>query len=574
MTSAISRAATAAHAHGFAKSVKNETPVEGFEALFAAVANPAAKPAAAPPVSGEHGKPGDGARDDEKKEPAAAFELAASLALVAANGDKSDVRAGPNAGAPRTVAGHVVESSQASLPRVASNVVEASQTPLPRPASNTPPDFAVRAPVRPVAYVPVPLPQDATRAESTAIPTAQASRSVPSIQIEPSRTNSSAPKPVASALPEKATPMPALESEAVVAAVDTRVMPARDVHEAPSAQAAATESMQTSAQPRPRVVLSPRALAQAAIVEAIRSPGRGRAQPAGEGASPMANGADPMATPTPPAPAEPAAPMHALAAPIPSPITDAMTLVADAPPSATKPDAASPASSKPTASSRAAADILRQRQYALGTDASPAGDIVPESATAFDTLIALRKADGALEGHASPAGEHESAAPVSSGPWLANLPSSASATTTSTSAIVAPRVFDQTAWSAALAQQVTASVIAAAKETTVRVEPEGLGPIEVRVRVSSDHVDVRFAIEHPVTLNMVRAALPDLERMLAQSGLNLGDAQVAQQNAGQRHQATSHRNAASNVRDDELVAMTSPIESRPRARVGLLDDFV
>jgi len=572
MTSAISRTANAAHAHGFAKSVKNETPVEGFEALFAAVANPAVTPAASR-VSGEHGKPGDAARDDAKEGSAAALELAASLAFVATNGDKSEARTVPNAGVTRTVAEHVVEASQTPFPRVASNVPEASQTPLPRVASNTPSDFAVHAPVRPIAHVPGPLPEDATQ-ESTGIPTAHASRSVPINQIEPLQTNSPAPKQAANALPAASPPMPALDSEPVVANVDSRVMPAREVHETVSARVNAGEGMQPS--PRPRVILSPRALAQAAIVEAIRSPGRGRAQPAGEGASPMANGADPVATPAPPsqATAEPAAPTNTFAAPIPSPLADAMTLLVDAPPAATKAVAAPPASSKPTASSRAAADILRQREYALGTDATPAGDIVPESAAAFETLIALRKADGALEGHAEPAGEHESAAPVSSSPWLANLPSSASAATASASAILAPRVFDQTAWSAALAQQVTASAIAAAKETTVRVEPEGLGPIEVRVRVSSDHVDVRFAIEHPVTLNMVRAALPDLERMLAQSGLNLGDAQVAQQNAGHRERAASHRSSTSNLRDDESSVFPSAVEARPRARVGLLDDFV
>jgi flagellar hook-length control protein FliK len=563
MTSAISRAANAAHAHGFAKSVKNETPVEGFEALFAAVANPVVTPVT-PPVSGEHGKPGDGARDDEKKGSASAFELAASLALVAANGDRSEVRTVSNADVAHSVAQNVIETSQPSLPRVASNARS---------------DLVVSAPVRPVAYVPILLREDTTKSESAVVPTAQPSRSVPNIQVESHPTNSTAPKPSVNALPAKTTPMPTLESEAVVANVATRAMPEPEAYETPTAPLTTTQIMPASPQPapRPRVILSPRALAQAAIVEAIRSPGRGRSRPEGEGAPPTANDADPIATPTLPSQAAtaPVAPASTAAAPIAAPpIAETMTLLADASPSIAKPVGASPTPSKPTAASRAAADILRQRPYALGTDASPVGDIVPESAAAFDTLIALRKADGALEGHASPAGEHEPAALASSSPWLPNLPSSAPLATTSASAIVAPRVFDPTAWSAALAQQVTASVIAAAKETTIRVEPEGLGPIEVRVRVTSEHVDVRFAIEHPVTVNMVRAALPDLEKMLAQSGLNLGDAQVAQQNAGQRHQTTPHRNAVSNVRDDEPVVMASPIESRPRARVGLLDDFV
>ena len=134
--------------------------------------------------------------------------------------------------------------------------------------------------------------------------------------------------------------------------------------------------------------------------------------------------------------------------------------------------------------------------------------------------------------------------------------------------------FDQAAWSAALAQQITASAVAAARETTVRIKPDGLGPIEVRVRVESQHVDVRFAIEHPVTMSMVREALPDLERMLAQSGFSLGDAEVAQQNAGSRGQAARSDASPSQSSDDEPVAIRAAVESRPRARIGLLDDFV
>ena len=138
-----------------------------------------------------------------------------------------------------------------------------------------------------------------------------------------------------------------------------------------------------------------------------------------------------------------------------------------------------------------------------------------------------------------------------------------------------PRTFDQAAWGAALAQQVTAAAVAATRETTVRIKPDGLGPIDVRVSVASGHVDVRFAIEHPVTVNMVRDALPDLQRMLAQSGLSLGDAEVAQQNAGNRGQAARGDASGFKASDEEpAAAVRAASGTRPRARVGLLDDFV
>lgn len=530
MTSAISRAANAAHAHGFAKSARHETPAaEGFEALFAAAANPLTTPSTSP-SGGEPGKPGERAREDEKQRPATAFELAAAIAIAAVDAAKRDTRVEPKAVA------------------VDADIAPAVKLPT-RSAVGATMEFVVRDALPAPAFVPpAPPPKAEAKSEPIEAPQAQASRA--EMQL---------PKSAANPLPVKAAPMPRVETE--IAAPHAHETHAREPQHAEPIEPAKPAA-------RPRVEFSPRALAQAAIVEAMRSPGRGRSQAAGEGESRTANVAQPM----PPTNALPTAAALPAAAP---PVTEAMTLAADAAPSLAKPITVSPASSKPSASSRAAADILHQRQYALGTDASPAGDVVPESAASFDTLIALRKADVAFDAQASTGAESEPAAPVGAGTWLPNLPAAAASATTAANAIVAPRVFDQTAWSAALAQQVTASALAAAKETTVRVEPEGLGPIEVRVRVSSEHVDVRFAIEHPVTLNMVRAALPDLEKMLAQSGLQLGDAQIAQQNAGHGEHAMPHRNASSNSRDDaEPAVVAAAVESRPRARVGLLDDFV
>jgi flagellar hook-length control protein FliK len=441
---------------------------------------------------------------------------------------------------------------------------------LPRVASNTPMDFIASSSAPAAAPLPTVSPESAAKPASAAAATVAASHRAPDVEIDFEAAALSMPKPTATALSVGSTPAPVVESEAA-AHVDARSMPEGETHATASRPAERAETAQPV--PRPRVVLSPRALVQAAIVEAVRSPGRGRSQPAPESDSPEApKNSEPAAAST--VPVQPAKTPMTSASTVACPVAEATMLAADAPPQLAKPIVASPAPGKQAPSSRAAADILRQREYALGTSAPPVDDLVSESGATFETLIALRKAGGALEGHASSQGEHETA-PVSSGSWLPGLPTSASSSATSASAIAMPRVFDPTAWSAALAQQVAASAVAAAKETTVRVEPEGLGPIEVRVRVSSEHVDVRFAIEHPVTVNMVRAAMPDLERMLAQSGLNLGNAQIAQQNAGQREHAMPNRHASSNLRDDaEPAAVASAVESRPRARVGLLDDFV
>lgn len=235
----------------------------------------------------------------------------------------------------------------------------------------------------------------------------------------------------------------------------------------------------------------------------------------------------------------------------------------------------------PTASSRAAAEIARQRQLALAaTDdrAAPTLDAARGSTggIAMETLVALRKADGA--GADAPRARNEAAAsnePPLGADWSGLRAAPAPAAAASTSA-VAPRAFDASAWGAALAQQVSAAALAALRETQVEIAPAGLGPIAVRVRVEAERVDVRFAIEHPVTLGLVRTALPELERLLAASGLNLGQADVAQRDAGGREQPASHESPGTPRSEGSArIAAAEPL-SLPalRRRVGLLDDFV
>ena len=543
MTSAITRApAGAAHAHGFAKSPKGDAPAEGFEALLAAVAGAQPMPAATPVVANPGGeseqrKPGEGARDEDRASPQAL--LIAAMTLVPPDAKALDPRTVPAAANSQAASEH-----DASAPARTLEIARASSMPAARPPSP---------------------------ASQTIVPNAAFATSRPDAHALIAHKAHVAEGPVpATADPPRSTRAP-IDSEKAASPDPQR--PAPVGAPAPShAEAKPLSTAPPSSQPetpveRPRNALSPRALVQAAMVEVVRSPGRGRTPPPN-----AANTDAPEATPIPAEPAAAARPPAASAQVAQSPIVE-QAVIAEA----AQPIVAPAPGAKPTPTSRAAADIARQRQFVLGaTPASASTPDAPAIAPAFETLIALGKADGTLEGRAEGAPDTESVSPSApAGAWLPNLPASSAQTLGSASAIAAPRTFDQAAWSAALAQQVTAAAVAATRETTVRIEPDGLGPIEVRVRVGAEHVDVRFAIEHPVTVNMVREALPDLQRMLAQSGLHLGDAQVAQQNAGGRGQAARGEAPASRSGDDEPVAaIGATVESRPRTRVGLLDDFV
>ena len=336
------------------------------------------------------------------------------------------------------------------------------------------------------------------------------------------------------------------------------------VNARPEGEAANVKEPRPETQPTSRTTLSPRAAVQEALVALVRSPGRPRPAPPPEESKPVEPEiADAAKVATPPSHATAS---NATQAPPAIAMPEIETITIPAP------------AAKPSASSRAAADIARQRQFALAADASPVVDTnLPtelSEGSAFQTMVALHKADGALGNDSAARADSAISAPASPGAWIGNLPSATHAAS-GANPLVAPRTFDQAAWSEALARQVAATATAAARETGVRLEPEGLGPIEVRVRVEAERVDVRFAIEHPVTVNMVRAALPDLERLLAQSGMSLGQANVAQQNANGREHAAPRTHASGARGEIEDASSTSAaIDMRPRTRVGLLDDFV
>lgn len=63
-------------------------------------------------------------------------------------------------------------------------------------------------------------------------------------------------------------------------------------------------------------------------------------------------------------------------------------------------------------------------------------------------------------------------------------------------------------------------------EVTLRVAPEGLGPVEIRLQLDGDRVDLGLQAAQAETRQALQDALPKLREMLSQSGLQLGQADV------------------------------------------------
>ncbi|WP_145931038.1 flagellar hook-length control protein FliK [Immundisolibacter cernigliae] len=114
-------------------------------------------------------------------------------------------------------------------------------------------------------------------------------------------------------------------------------------------------------------------------------------------------------------------------------------------------------------------------------------------------------------------------------------------------------------------------------EARLQLNPRELGPIEVRVGVSDGTAQLSFSAQHAGTVAAVQQSLPQLRELLAQQGLQLGQADVSQQQAGagqQTPQQGSSQQAAAESRGS-AAGMGGPVIGE-RVRVigrGLVDAY-
>ncbi|MBB6186246.1 flagellar hook-length control protein FliK [Rhodanobacter sp. MP7CTX1] len=112
------------------------------------------------------------------------------------------------------------------------------------------------------------------------------------------------------------------------------------------------------------------------------------------------------------------------------------------------------------------------------------------------------------------------------------------------------------------------------KQAQIRLNPQELGPLDVKVSIEHGKVDVAFMAQHPATVAAVQQSLSQLNQMLGGHGLSLGQATVGQQ--ASQHQFTGSQSQSSSsgstVADEEPADGSASTSAQPRA-IGLVDAF-
>jgi len=97
-------------------------------------------------------------------------------------------------------------------------------------------------------------------------------------------------------------------------------------------------------------------------------------------------------------------------------------------------------------------------------------------------------------------------------------------------------------WAENFSQRVQWVVNQSMSGAQIRLNPQHMGPVEVRIHMQNDQATVSFTAQHGATREAIDAALPRLREMLSEQNVNVVDIDVSQHSfAEQRDQASKNQ---------------------------------
>jgi flagellar hook-length control protein FliK len=125
------------------------------------------------------------------------------------------------------------------------------------------------------------------------------------------------------------------------------------------------------------------------------------------------------------------------------------------------------------------------------------------------------------------------------------------------------------AWADEIGSRLTLMVDQGKHTASLRLSPEHLGPLEIRIAMHDDQASVWFGAAHADTRAAIETALPRLRELFASQGLSLADAGVFREPPRDHAAQASHLNSSD--RDSQVSEDASAVIRR--VNLGLLDAY-
>ena len=123
------------------------------------------------------------------------------------------------------------------------------------------------------------------------------------------------------------------------------------------------------------------------------------------------------------------------------------------------------------------------------------------------------------------------------------------------------------AWADELGTRLTLMTDKGQHTASIRLSPEHLGPLEIRIAMRDDQASVWFGAAHADTRAAIEHALPRLRELFAAEGMSLADAGVFREPPKQAPTDVPHANNSNEPTNSEAVS------SPARVQIGLLDAY-
>ena len=156
-------------------------------------------------------------------------------------------------------------------------------------------------------------------------------------------------------------------------------------------------------------------------------------------------------------------------------------------------------------------------------------------------------------------------------PATVTLPGDATATTAVAAQAPLHVPVGASGWSDELGVRLTVMAHTGVGSASLRLTPENLGPLEVRIAVRDSSASVWFGAQHPDTRLVLEQALPRLRELFAAQGLNLTDTGVSREPPGETQRNPQGATAASGSAPPDATG--SVVTTDVRARAGLIDTY-
>ncbi|HEV2287283.1 MAG TPA: flagellar hook-length control protein FliK, partial [Steroidobacteraceae bacterium] len=197
-----------------------------------------------------------------------------------------------------------------------------------------------------------------------------------------------------------------------------------------------------------------------------------------------------------------------------------------------------------------------------GTSGSPSGGSGGEAGSFASGASALAAVNGAVTATTT--------ATASADPGTAAA-ANAAAQAASTVSVQLHGAVGTGAWANELGARLHWMAGAGISGASLRLTPEQLGPVEVKISMHENAASVWFNAAQPETRTALEQALPRLRELFSAQGLNLAQAGVSDQSArGAERQATgaiAPRSLAARA------ASATSVTAAPRVHLGLIDTY-